>query len=62
MNMIKISTTMHTHTHTQAGGTQLSPTVNETDLMSDPDTRTMSKASYKYSKVTEEGVWQQDWW
>ena len=61
MNTIKF-TPLHTATHTQARelGSQLSPTappVDETDLMSDPDMSTVSKASSNYSKVTEEGVW-----
>lgn len=56
MNMITF--TLTTHTQARELGSQLSPTalpVDETDMMSDSDTSTMSKAS-NYSKVTEEGV------
>ena len=53
-----ITFTLTTHTQARELGSQLSPTalpVDETDMMSDSDTSTMSKAS-NYSKVTEEGV------
>lgn len=54
-------------------GSQLSslpsavPPGDETELMSDSDVSTMSKASSNYSKVTEEGAWWQEivqcmWW